>query len=234
MKKSTIWTGLATVALMAPLAGPASAAPSAGAEFSDDIAASRAFMTEYGVDTSVQDELIALTLAGGLPLSDVEGAAPESVERVESVASTVDILRYADGSVSVVEVQKGNVAPPKGAIAPRAVTGCSYAAGSGYANYSNCKVHYRSAVFSFGFYANFSIHPGANNDKVSWAGNKFLEYSVGHMLTSSSAWVEQSVESTSRNASAVYTATFDLWPGIGSVTRGTRLWVGDNTYWQES
>lgn len=231
MSKKAVWAALATVALSLPLAATASASPVVEAPLADDIAASRAFMTEYGVPESVQDELIALTLAGGLPLSDVEGAVPESVERVESSSSSVDVSRYADGSISVVEVEKPAASS---GITPFGISGCSFSSGSGYASYTNCKVHYQSTVFSFGFYANFSIAAGANNDRITWAGSKYLVYSIGHLLTSSSVWVEQSVETASRDASAVYTATFDLWPGVGSVTRGTRLFVGDNTYWQDN
>jgi hypothetical protein len=48
-----------------------------------------------------------------------------------------------------------------------AVTGCTVRTGSGYNAYTGCKVHYRTHMFSYGMYANFTITPALRPDRLA-------------------------------------------------------------------
>ncbi|RPF28212.1 hypothetical protein [Georgenia muralis] len=219
----------ATLGLLAPAASADEAVSISAAEE----AASRAFMTEFGVPADTQDELLASLKEGDLGLANDPDAGPVSVETEVRDGSTFEISRYFDGSIEVTEREIPTAAEP-GVITPYAVTGCSVSGGSGYSNYTGCKIHYRTHVFSYGFYANFTLVQGYYNDQITRAYSQFQEYAVGHTRDSWSLRVLKATETSSGPAHAELAIQYTIYPGIGQVAKGVRLKVGSNTYWQEN
>lgn len=77
--------------------------------------------------------------------ADEPDDTPINVEKSETAEATFEALTFDDGSIRVVEREKP--VEVKGEIGALAVTGCSTSGTNHYTSYSNCKVHYRSAVF---------------------------------------------------------------------------------------
>lgn len=193
---------------------------------------SKSFLSAYGVPEETQEHLIGMAAKGHLPMSDTPGTIPISTEFFEREDVFLELKRYADGSVSAVELDKGNNLQ-EGSVAPKAITGCAQTIGSGYTNYTNCRIHYRSLVFSYGFYGSFTIVPGDNNDMITGVGSPFLEYALGHKEVSRKLNISQERETVSSDATATLTITFEVLKGVaGSVTRGVRLLVGGNSFRQ--
>ncbi|HLR95528.1 MAG TPA: hypothetical protein VK053_13455 [Jiangellaceae bacterium] len=231
---SRLGAGLAAVSLSVGLLAPAAtAAPDLVEVSASEEAASRAFMTEFGVPESTQDDLIEGIKHGDMGLANDPTATPVTVEHTERDGSTLEISRYADGSVAVTE-QDIPRDVEEGAVTPQDVTGCSVGGGSGFVNYTGCKVHYRTHVFSYGFYANFTIVQGTNNDQITRAYDRFQQYAIGHSRASWSLRVLKGNETSSGPAHAELAITYNILPSFGQVTKGVRLKVGSNTYWQEN
>lgn len=225
----SVATAAATLGLLAPFASAEeSVSISRGEE-----AASRAFMTEFGVPANTQEELLAALKEGDMGLANSPDARPVSVETEARDGSTFEISTYADGSIAVIEREIPVVVKP-GTVTPYAVTGCSVSSGSGYSNYTGCKIHYRTHVFSYGFYANFTLVQGLYNDQITRAYGQFQEYAVGHTRDSWSLRVLKATETSSGPAHAELAIVYTVSPGIGQVTKGVRLKVGGNSYWQEN
>ncbi|GIG23079.1 hypothetical protein Cch01nite_38030 [Cellulomonas chitinilytica] len=219
-------------ALLTALAVPTQATAASPPIEPADVQASRAFMTEFGVAPEVQDRLLNKGLAGGLNDADVRGAKPVSVTNEARGGSAVTISTYADGSIGVVERELPRVVKPGGATT-FSVTGCRVVGGSGWASYTNCKVHYRTTIFSYGFYANFTTT--TSWDSISSVGSPFFTYAVGHNYESHQLRILKGVESASEPAHAELAIIYNVAAGIGGqVTKGVRLKVGGNQYWQEN
>ncbi len=195
---------------------------------------SREFLTEFGVSAETQDELMDAARRGDFGMAEDPRAVPVSVEQRVVRGSDREVLRYSDGSVSVLETQRPTVLQSGLGISPAAVTGCTVRSGTGYTNYTGCKVHYRSHIFSFGFYANFSTHPGINNDQISSARSQFQDYAIGHSRASWSLRIIKQRETLAGPAHALLAIEYNILPNLGQVTKKTRLKVGSNTYWQEN
>ncbi|MFC4629641.1 hypothetical protein ACFO6V_15445 [Promicromonospora alba] len=197
----------------------------------DDIAQSRAFMTEFGVPEDTQDELITNALAGVLPLSEDPSAEPVSTESGENSDSTFQVLRYSDGSLAVREIEKSTAA--SGTRGVQAVTGCSHSGTTHFTTYSGCKIHYRTVVFSYGFYASFRIY-GSGNDSVISAGSKFQEYSIGHSRLDWRLRIINQTEDPGNNAHIELSIRYLILPSVGEIQKGVRLRVGSNKYCQKT
>lgn len=225
--------GLFLSAILVP--SVASAQP---ADESAEISASRAFMTKFGISPSEQSALLSRALRGEPLLADVQGANPVSVRQQRDLGgSRSEIATFADGSINVttydlVRRQPGSSDRALSAATPAAVTGCSSSSGSGYVSYRNCKVHYRSIVFSYGFYANFTTT--SYWDQIDSVWGYFLEYAIGHSEASNTLLIRNKTEDPGVPAHAELTIRFNVLPSFGQISKGVRLKVGSNTYWQEN
>lgn len=219
-----------TVAMGASAASPRALDATAVAE-SSDVLASRDFMSQYGVSRKVQDRLLAQATRGKVLLADTPAAVPVRTAAKDEGTAVSTVSTYEDGSISVVTREKPREIKA-GVVTPFSVTGCSFVSGSGYASYSNCKVHYRTTVFSYGFYANFSITSGY--DAISNAYGFFQQYAIGHSRISDSLRVLKATESSTGPAHAELAIEYKVLGGVGGqITKGVRLKVGGNQYWQE-
>lgn len=214
------------------LVTPATAAPALPAATTDeDEARSRAFLTEFGVDRQTQDKLIDDAKSGKLTLADNPESEPTSVEKFTRSGSNFEVNRFADGSISVVEREVPQKVDPD-SITPLAVTGCTISGQGSYTLYSNCKVHYRTAVFSYGFFSTFTMNGSSSG--IRSAHDQFHEYSVGHNRIS---WALKTIKSSGTQSSPAHvqlSIRYSIWPQVGEVTKGVRLKVGGSSYWQEN
>lgn len=186
-------------------------------------------MTEFDVPAATQDELLDAARRGELSQSDDPTAVPVSVDTLIRDDAVQEVSTFEDGSIQVVERERP-VVVPKGMVTPLAVTGCRVTSGSGSSNYSTCKVHYRTHVFSYGFYANFTITP--YYDQITWAGSQFQEYVIGH---SRNEWGVSVIKSNESSTGPAHAALWiDYTTGLYEIRKGVRLKVGGNTYWQEN
>lgn len=188
-------------------------------------------MAEFGVPADTQDRLIEEALEGVVHQADEPDATPINIEKSETAEATFETLTFDDGSIRVVEREKP--VEVKGEIGALAVTGCSTSGTTHFTSYSNCKVHYRSAVFSYGFYTNFTIYE-SGNDRINWVGNMFHEYSIGHARLSWRVGINRATQSGSSEAYATQTIEYRIEPYIGQITRGVRICVGGNRYYQQN
>lgn len=225
----------ASVAVLALTVTTAAASPttSDGIEISAaEESQSRAFMSKFGVPEQTQDQLLdALANEGDVGLANSPDATPVSVDLTEMDGSTFEVAVYADGSISVVEREIPVEVEP-GLITPMAVTGCTVTSGSGYVAYQGCKVQYQTHVFLYGFYANFSITPGY--DSIDTVFGQFQGYAIGHSRDSWNLRILKRYENSAGPAHAELAIEYTILPGVGQVTKGVRLKVGSNSYWQEN
>lgn len=213
---------------------PATASTGSGSTTSADIEASRAFMTEFGVPADVQDRLLEDALAGVLSDADDPSATPVEITTEQRTDATFEISRFEDGSIQVVEYEKPvEVKTRPGEVSTMAVTGCSTSGTTSVVTYSGCKVHYRTHVFSYGFYANFKIYT-SGNDLISSVSGAFQQYAIGHTRDSWNLATVKQVESSTGPAHARLSITYNVMPYLGQIQKGVRLKVGGNKYWQEN
>lgn len=218
--------------MLGGVAGPAVADEADVVEVTaEEEAQSRAFLTEFGVSPEVQDRLLATTRAGGVALADSGLEAPLSVESFERDGSRYAVSTYSDGSIFV-EEREIPIEVEEGEVAPMAITGCTISGGSGYTTYNRCKVHYRSHVFSYGFRATFTQIPGSKGT-ISWVGEKFQDYAIGHWRVRWSVSIRQASSSVSAGpAKARLLVEYNILPAAGQITRYLCLRVSSSSYSQ--
>lgn len=199
---------------------------------SDEEEASRAFMTEFGVDPRTQDRLLARARVGRLTLADTGLARPVGISTFVRGGSEFEVATFADGSISVVEREiPAQLAP--GMVGPMAVSGCTISGSSSYTVYNGCKVHYRTAVFSYGFRASFT-QSGANAT-MSPPWGFFQEYAIGHTRQSYSLSIIRKTGNVANPAHIQLAIEYNvLFPWPGQVTKGVRLKAHGSKYWQEN
>ncbi|WP_139107634.1 hypothetical protein [Oerskovia enterophila] len=235
MRSTQKMAALAVGALVLTIgASPASAAESPEPLVTiapEDEQASRAFMTEFGVAADVQDALLDKARHGQSLLADSETADPVSVTEFTRDASDFEVATFEDGSISVVE-REIPVVVPEGTFQPRAVTGCTVGGGPTYTTYNNCKVHYRTPIFSYGFYTSFTMT--GSSATISTANQMFHEYSVGHLRDSWNLTVARKTGNAANPAHVQMRVTYTLYPGVGQINKGVRIFADGLKYWQQS
>lgn len=211
--------------------GPASADDASVVPITaEEEALSRAFMTEFGVDVAVQDQLLAATRAGQVSLADGGTQAPTSVETFARDGSNYTVSTYSDGSILVeereipVEVEDGAVTTFSG------VSDCTIGGSSGYTTYTRCKVSYQSHVFSYGYRASFSQVTGGRGT-ISWVGEKYQNYAIGHTRADWGLKICQATSSVSSGpAKARLFVEYNILPNFGQITKYLRLNVSSSAY----
>ncbi|WP_277212173.1 hypothetical protein [Isoptericola croceus] len=220
-----IVAGLSVLAL-ALSAAPASAAPE---ELSDsDHEELTQFFDENGVSLAVQDELFEKLERGEMwdSMSEME---PESTTR-ESVANVVKITSvFADGSISVEEVEKPSK-PISGEIGPLGVGSCqSSSTGSGYANRYDCRASASTGIMTMGFYISYTLVQGGY-DQITDVHSPFRSIKTGTATTAKLSLVK-SRENSSGSAWAKAVSTYTGFAGSPSGTYEMRALVGKDTAW---
>ncbi len=206
-----------------------------GAAPVSDETRAREFLRQYGVSAAIADDLIDLGRAGVLSDADTPGAVPVSVDRYRRDGIFYEVSRYRDGSVAVLEsdvpreVQAGSAAPNSG------IGGCTVAgSGSSYTTYTGCRVRYRTHLFSFGFYVNFT-----QNDAYATIGKvygKFHDWAIGHEKQD---WGLTVVTKRGKSSSPAHAYMWiEYLTGIGSVSatinKGIRFKAHGTRYWHET
>ncbi|HHW84555.1 MAG TPA: hypothetical protein GX743_12240 [Actinomycetales bacterium] len=189
-------------------------------------------MTEFDVPTTVQDRLLSEARIGNFGLANSGEAEPVSVDVVRTADVEREVSRYADGSISVLESEIPTEVDP-GAAAPRAITGCTVVSGSGFKNFSGCRIHYQSHIFSYGFYADY-MYGNGGWDQIYRAYDQFQGYAIGHSRDSWALKVIKQHESSTGPAHAQLSIVYNVLPAFGQVTKGVRLKVGGDRSWQEN
>jgi hypothetical protein len=213
------------------LSAPASATDEVVHLTAEEEAQSRAFLTEFDVDPAVQDRLIEGTKAGEISLADSNSAAPTSVETEIRNRSEFTVSTFADGSIFVVE--REIPAAADGGAGTNAVTGCTIRGGSDYTTYAGCKLHYRSHIFSYGFYANFT-QSGGNLGVITRAFGRFQDYAIGHSRESWGLRIVKARSNSAGPAKARLRINYNINPDVGQITKKICLVVSGRSYGQRT
>lgn len=197
----------------------------------------RSFLSDYDVPISTQDSILETLEAGELPLSSTPGATPVSVESFEKDGMAVELSTYSDGSITALETEMptevSSSTASDGDYSPNAITACNVVYQPSAKFYTSCKVHTRTATWSYGFFANFTIY-NSGLDKVTRAWAPFLEYTVLHSpVDYQGPGIRYSTENSSRPAEGYYMIMFkmDTLP-YAQFWSQVKIRVGGNTYWQ--
>lgn len=163
---ASIFSGLL---LLAGLATPAQATPGPHITNSDRQHIKDFFKT-YEVPAQNWAPLLR-TWESGQPWDSNKGGDPVSVETRDKSDETVQISRFADGSVKVTTVEKPVVELKSGEATPYAsVQGCSVYRTSYSATFSGCGVSNQWGNVYLAFNANFESWAGGG--KIDWVGNQ--------------------------------------------------------------
>lgn len=136
----------------------------AQSQYEDDLLQLKDFFNQYGVNESIQNELIN-KINNGQPLDSMKEnteAVSSYVKNTNRVIENVSV--YQDGSISVTSVEPvveeiiGN-----DFITPFGIGGGSSNSGSGYVNNKNKKVYYNTGIINAYFFANYTFVNGGND-----------------------------------------------------------------------
>jgi hypothetical protein len=239
-----VGAAVAAISLTAAMAGSATAASTVSPSVDEDqIAHMTDFWTVNGVDEAVQDDLLAGIERGVWPLADSGEAEPVSTVDVERNGNVETVQTYADGSIAVsaVQVTEGAFDPSSfavdseaelaelagGVLAPRAITGCKVASGSGYSNYTDCRVFGSTATVGAGFIASYTIVQGNLNDRILRHSGPFQQCG-GAVCDVPYAAIEYLTEQSGRHAQVAYFFRWTVANGA-SATGSITLDVGGNS-----
>lgn len=149
----------------------------------------------------------------------------------------VELSTYSDGSIAALELEtptEGDASTAgEGGFSPSAITACNVVYQPSASLYTGCKVHTRTATWSYGFFANFTIY-NSGWDKVTRAWAPFLEYTVLHSdVDEQGPGIRYSTENSSRPAEGYYMIMFkmDTFP-YSQFWSQVKIRVGGNSYWQ--
>lgn len=189
------------------------------------------FWDQYGVDRSVQDDLIRKLEAGEVHDSDLGSVDPVEVRTIFSGDFIQEVNVFPDGSILVTGRQLGNklskgddLLPP--GLDATSLRGCRVSSGSGYSTFQNCTVFGSTATVQAFFVANYTIAQGQYNDSISWHGAPGQQC-AGAVCDTPYFAHGNAKESSARPASATY---FFRWTiaGSTSATGQISLIVGNN------
>lgn len=188
----------------------------AHAAMSEDEASLRSWFDQHGVNEPLQNRLIEKLETEG-SYDAMRGGTPVKTKTKESAESTTTIETFADGSISVSEVEKPAVAEP-GTVSPMSITGCSTTGGSGWGRWSNCTVNISNGTISLAFKATFERYAGAYGNILSvWGQSSSAKYGS---ITYPSLTV---VAKTGNPARAYAAARYTSWNGLQ--TQNPELWL---------
>lgn len=165
---------LLLVSTPAEASTPSVTAPTAVAEvdrkqLESDESDTRAFWSQYGVDKSVQNRLMAKIRSGGITDAS-RGAQVQSQKKFRDNDELVEVSTFSDGSISVSRMQAPLEPMAPNTLQLLGISGCSYTAGSGWANYKNCRVSVVTDTVSLAFYATYERYASKNAKIVGTSG----------------------------------------------------------------
>ncbi|GCD18724.1 hypothetical protein GXP71_01530 [Cellulomonas sp. H30R-01] len=216
----------ATVGL-ATISTPAGAAAAVPEEVDAHL---RAWWTTYDVPADVQGHLLA-ALSAGETWDSLAGAAPTSREVLQGKRSTTTVLTFADGSITVTEVQKPD-RTPAASIRTVAVDGCrTTVGGSGYRNYYDCQAHADTGVIAMGFYISYTLAQGGP-DQIIEVHSPYLATTGGTASPNPPTLaIRKKLQNSSGSAWANATTQFTGYGSGGSKSVDFRALVGNDTAW---
>lgn len=206
-----------------------------GIDAATDTQRARAFLLQFGVSAATATRLVERAEAGLLSEADTPGAVPASTERYTQNGVAYLVSRYQDGSISVLDHDVPRELPTGSATPASGIGGCTVGgSGSSYTTYTGCRVRYRTHIFSFGFYVNFTQN--GSYATVGKAYGKFHDYAIGHEKKSWSLKVIRE-RGTSANPAHVQLA-IEYLTGIGpisvTINKGIRFKAHGTQYWYET
>ncbi|WP_157432174.1 hypothetical protein [Agromyces italicus] len=160
------------------VAGATTAVASEPVLTEDEVVQVREFFTQWDVPVATQDVLLDGLQEGEL-WDAYTGATPVRVVTESTAALNRTVTRYADGSVSVNEVEVPTLIPD-GAILPRAISGCTQQTNAGVKYATNCRVYHTTGATSAEFYASYSIW--STGASVSNWGKARVLYDLGNVV----------------------------------------------------
>lgn len=148
----------------------------------EDVEYLKDFLTEYGVEKSVQQKLIAKIKSGKIwdSVSEVSEVVNSQTIKKGDEIETIDTFK--DGSVKITtidpaQVEEGVVETDSDGelIVPLGVDPGKISSGSGYTTFTGAKVYMKTGIANAHFYANFTILAGSSKDYISsvrdaWVG----------------------------------------------------------------
>lgn len=192
----------------------------------------REFFDKFDVPAATQNELIDNYEAGQQWDSLTSDATPASVEVVSSDGVEWTVNRFEDGSVRADGIGGGSASlggndDSGDSVVTLGVDGCGYSSGA-YGNFFNCHIYYWVGLVQLGFYANFSINSGANNDQITtvWGGELFAGGGCSQSVPTAS--IVKGTESSTGPAVAGLTAQATTCVTNGTINFPSYLHVGGN------
>ncbi|MFE5309535.1 hypothetical protein [Isoptericola sp. NPDC056605] len=186
------------------------------------------FLNENGVSPAVQEELFQKLEHGEMwdSMSEMEPVSTTSATDANVVKVT---SVFADGSISVEEVEKPGEASP-GQVAPLSVGGCqSSSSGSGYVSRYDCKASASTGIMTMGFYISYTLVQGGY-DYIFDVHSPFRSVVTG-TATTAKASIVKARENSTGSSWAKSVSTYTGFAGAPSGTYEMRALVGKDTAW---
>ena len=190
-----------------------------------DIQQIRAKFGPLGIDAATGEKLIRNLENGKLPDSAL-GVDPVSVTTYENQGYLFNRSVYPDGSVSLVSLETPDAAKASG-VGPQSISGCSSVRGTGYVNFSGCKVTGNDIAVSLRFTASFTFVQGGN-DTIGAISNRQFSSGAG-TVSNEEFYIGKSTESTNSPAWARYRVVYNAYSGVGSASYSLTLSVSKDS-----
>ena len=191
----------------------------------DDETYFRAEMTKYDVPQETQDALFKKLRAGQTWDADLDASVPVSTEEYVDGSRSVEVVRYADGSIAAVSVDtlaQGAELDPD-AIQPRRWLGCQVVIGSVYNTVTDCGVDWTRGTTVMKFFVDGRIYHNGY-DQILTAHTCSHRYLQG--TSSSSCQVDRKTETAASKARASMRMTGDIGGACCSRTHMLVLELG--------
>lgn len=117
----------------------------------------RSVWTEHGVAGSTQDQLIS-KMESGQSLDANLGVAPVSQSETDNGLTVKTVSTYADGSISVTDIQRPNAGASGGGISSRAVQGCTTTWSPSVIKYRNCSANGWFTGVALAFFVDYDAY----------------------------------------------------------------------------
>lgn len=189
----------------------------------------RAFLTDHGVDSGTQEDLIEEYLAGEIWDSASSDSIPTSTEMYMEGSYHYTVNRYPDGSVNVLRVEQPierTTGSEDGVVTPRAISGCSVVNSGTSSHRNGCKVDFWWGAVAMSFYASFTyVTPGYDRIKEVWGagwsiggacGTNQNYFGIQKMYENSSGPARARLEVQAQMCGIPYSTTFFLQLTVGA------------------